>query len=108
MKFLQIILAIYLVALSCFPCADVEVNSLTHSSQEIAADHGNHSHDKENDLCPPFCVCTCCGQQIFNFSQEITFEFRNISLEIAAQIPSCKSTLTSHFFGSIWQPPQIA
>lgn len=108
MKFLNIILSIYLVALSCLPCADMEVNSLAHSSSEVVANHDKHSHDKENDLCPPFCVCNCCGTQILNFNQEITFEFRKVFTEITTQIPTYKSILTSNFYGSIWKPPQIA
>ncbi|WP_395047584.1 DUF6660 family protein [Flavobacterium sp.] len=107
MRLLKYILSIYLVALSCLPCADMEVNSFAHSSPKIAANHENHSHDKENDLCPPFCVCNCCGQQILNFSKEVTFEFRKIATEITTQIPNYKSIPTSNFYGSIWQPPQI-
>jgi hypothetical protein len=86
----------------------MEVNSLAHSSSEVAAKHENHSHEKENDLCSPFCVCNCCGQQILNFSQEIASQFRKIAAEITTQIPAYKSLLASNFYGSIWQPPQIA
>ena len=108
MKLLNYILSIYLVALSCLPCADIEVSSAAHKATEIAANHENHSHDKENDLCSPFCICNCCGQQILNFSQEIAPQFRKIATEITTQIPDYKSILTSNFYGSIWQPPQIA
>jgi hypothetical protein len=108
MRLLNIILSIYLVLLSCLPCADMEVNSLVHSSTEFSANYDDHSHDKESDSCPPFCVCNCCGMQIFNFSQELTFEFRKTAIEITTQIPTYKSILTSNFYGSIWQPPQIA
>jgi hypothetical protein len=86
----------------------MEVNSLTHSAPEVVANHDNHSHEKDNDLCAPFCVCNCCGQQILNYNQEITFEFSKIATEITTQIPTYKSILTSNFYGSIWQPPQIA
>ena len=108
MKILNIIVSIYLVALSCLPCADIEVSSAAHKATEIASNKDNHSHDKENDLCSPFCICNCCGQQILNFSQEIAPQFRKIATEITTQIPAYKSILTSNFFGSIWQPPQIA
>jgi hypothetical protein len=107
-KFLNYILSIYLVALSCLPCADIEVSSAAHKATEIASNHDDHSHNKENDLCSPFCICNCCGQQILNFSQEIAPQFRKIATEITTQIPAYKSILTSNFYGSIWQPPQIA
>ena len=90
------------------PCADVETSNFTHTASKIGAKHDNHSHDQENDACPPFCVCNCCGQQILNFSQEIAPQFRKIATEITTQIPAYKSILASNFYGSIWQPPQIA
>ncbi|QBN17908.1 DUF6660 family protein [Flavobacterium nackdongense] len=108
MKIFTFILSLYLMALSCLPCADVEVNSLAHSASTVAANHENHSDQNSFDLCAPFCVCNCCGQHILNYNQEITFEFRKIPTEITTQIPTYKSILASNFFGSIWQPPQIA
>lgn len=104
---LNFLFSLYIITLSCLPCADIEVNSLAHSFPEVAENFDNHSHDKENDLCPPFCICNCCGQQILNFNEKITFEFRTISIEIRTQIPNYKSIPTSNFYGSIWQPPQI-
>jgi hypothetical protein len=88
----------------------MEVNSAAHKVVEISSNHDekSHNHDKENDLCSPFCSCNCCGTQILNFNQEITFEFRKVFTEITTQIPTYKSILTSNFYGSIWQPPQIA
>ncbi|MES2545498.1 MAG: DUF6660 family protein [Bacteroidota bacterium] len=108
MKFITIILSLYIFILSAIPCVDIESDTVSHSKVKFSSEKENHSHDKENDLCSPFCVCNCCGQQILNFSQEITFEFRKISTEITTQIPTYKSLLTSNFYGSIWQPPQIA
>ena len=108
MKFLNIILSIYLVALSCLPCADMEVNSAGHSLVAHQLEQDSHSHDKENDLCSPFCVCNCCGSQIVSFFKVETVSFTVVSKSIKTQLPTYKSILTSNFYGSIWQPPQIA
>ena len=90
----------------------MEVNSVahkdTHQVVKTTHDHGNHSHDKENDLCSPFCNCNCCGSQIVSYFKVITFNFSVVSKEITTQLTSYTSKFTSNFYGSIWQPPQIA
>lgn len=108
MKWLNIILSIYLIALASMPCADVEVNSAGHSLNVHQTDLENHSHDKSKDLCSPFCICNCCGAQILNYSPAISFDFSIISSDIKTKGPFYRSIFASNFFGSIWQPPQIA
>ena len=109
MKLLNYILAVYLVALSCLPCADMEVSSAAHKVAEISTNHDekSHNHDKENDLCSPFCSCNCCGSQIVSFFKVASFNFTIVSKTIKTQLPSYTSKFTSNFYGSIWQPPQI-
>jgi hypothetical protein len=89
------------------PCADLEVNSAAHQTAQFSADK-NHLHDKENDLCSPFCACNCCGAQILTHQLAETFNFQVVYAIISIQLPTYKSIYTSNFFGSIWQPPQIA
>ena len=88
------------------PCADMEVNSLAHNKTEFSSNHDNHSHDKEKDLCSPFCIC--CGSQITSFSEFVIIDFPIPSKGVKTQLPTYKSVFASNFFGSIWQPPQIA
>lgn len=106
MKWIAIILSIYLMALSNMPCADMEVNSAMHKTAQFSSEE-NHSHDKENDLCSPFCACNCCGVQILSYQTPITFEFPKACNPISIQLPSYNSLLASNFYGSIWQPPQL-
>lgn len=89
------------------PCADLEINNPAHNSNEIVSKHTSHSHDKENDLCPPFCVCNCCGAQVLSYFPTISYEFPLISTVIKTKEPFYKSVIASNFYGSIWQPPQI-
>lgn len=107
MKWIITILSIYLVTLSCLPCADMEVNSPAHDLTELASNDNDHSHDKEKDSCSPFCFCNCCGAQVFTYEPGISFGFSVVSAIITIQLPTYKSVFTSSFFGSIWQPPQI-
>lgn len=106
LKITHSIFSLYLIMLSCLPCADMEVNDPIHSSKEISSNDENHSHNKDNDTCSPFCICNCCGGQGFTC---ITNNYNLISVRtlIDKKNPEYKSILSSNFFGSIWQPPQI-
>ncbi|WP_223705654.1 DUF6660 family protein [Flavobacterium potami] len=106
MKWIAIFLSVYLMALSNMPCADMEVNSAMHKTAQFASED-NHSHDKENDLCSPFCACNCCGIQVLSYQTPITFEFSKADPLILSPLPSYNSVFVSNFYGSIWQPPQL-
>lgn len=106
MKLLTIILSLYIFALSAIPCEDIEIDSAAHSTI-TKSEEKNHSHDKDNDLCSPFCVCNCCGQQTLTSTQVITFDFPIQFEEIKTLDSIYTSALHSNFYGSIWQPPQL-
>ena len=74
MKWIAILLSIYLMALSNMPCADMEVNSAAHKTAQFSSE-ANHSHDKDNDLCSPFCACNCCGAQVLSYQTSQSIEF---------------------------------
>ncbi|MFC4389669.1 DUF6660 family protein [Flavobacterium quisquiliarum] len=107
MKWIAIIMSIYLMALSNMPCADMEVNSAMHKTAQFASED-NHSHDKDNDLCSPFCACNCCGAQVLSYQTPANFEFPAPYNLISIPLPTYQSVFISDFYGSIWQPPQIA
>lgn len=106
MKWIAILLSVYLMALSNMPCADMEVNSAMHKTAQFSSED-NHSHDKDNDLCSPFCACNCCGAQILSYQTPIAFEFPQVYHLILSPLPSYNSIIASNFYGSIWQPPQL-
>lgn len=107
MKWITVILSLYLMALSNMPCADMEVDSAAHKIAQFSSE-ANHSHDKQNDLCSPFCACNCCGAQVLTYQTSLSFDFPVSYSIISIQLPDYTSVVTSNFFGSIWQPPQIA
>lgn len=87
------------------PCADMEIASTMQSSKEISSKNDNHSHDKDNDTCSPFCVCSCCGNQ--GFANSTSYNFLSFKKIIGTKVFEFQSTLTCNYFGNIWQPPQI-
>ncbi|MFN8325740.1 DUF6660 family protein [Flavobacterium sp.] len=107
MKLLTVILSIYLVTLSAIPCADIKSESEVHLEVAQTSDKDNHSHDKGNDLCSPFCICNCCGQVTLNYVATINYDFPVQFEEIKSSKSTYTSALHSNFFGSIWQPPQL-
>jgi hypothetical protein len=107
-KTVNFILSIYLVVLACLPCADIEVNSAAHDSIAHQSEQDDHSHDKDSDFCAPFCTCNCCGLQIASYFQITNIEIALVSILIETKQPVYKSIFASNYFGSIWQPPQIA
>ncbi|MBB4802812.1 hypothetical protein HNP37_002887 [Flavobacterium nitrogenifigens] len=106
MKWIAILLSVYLMALSNMPCADMEVNSAMHKTAQFSSEE-SHSHDKDNDLCSPFCACNCCGAQVLSYQTPIIFEFPKVCDIISIAIPNYNSVFASNFYGSIWQPPQL-
>ena len=107
-KFVNVILSIIILTLSCMPCADMETGNVSHLSTKLASNHGNHAHDNEMDLCSPFCTCNCCSVQVLTYFPITTIDFPIVCGVIKIATPTYKSIFTSNFFGSIWQPPQIA
>jgi hypothetical protein len=108
MKLLYFLLSVYLVALSCLPCADMEVNCAADSAKNLGANHEKQSHEEGSDLCSPFCVCNCCGAQFVTFQTTPSIDFPTVTTVIATKESIYKSTFTSNFYGSIWQPPKIS
>lgn len=107
MKILNIILSIYIIVLTAYPCADKHNDVLVKSSHQQTSSQDNHSHETDNDLCSPFCVCNCSGQQTIVLFETQSFNFFVQQQEIKTSVSFYKSTFFSNFFGSIWQPPQL-
>lgn len=107
MKIFAGIFSLYILATAVMPCTDMydckyQMNETLSSA--LDADHSNHEKDEEH--CPPFCLCTCCGQ---------TFSTDHIQFHIPANNSISKQeylTYTSAFlpevYFNIWQPPKIS
>ncbi|WP_230978928.1 DUF6660 family protein [Flavobacterium supellecticarium] len=108
MKWLTVLLSFYFVLLASIPCADAATGHTHFRVQnETPVDHEGHSHEKQGDLCSPFCVCNCCGAQIMNYAPVIAFAVQPITPVITTPTTSYQSVFYSGYYGSIWQPPQL-
>lgn len=104
MRFLIVLFGIYLLLLSVMPCHDsVECNE---TRAERVTDHRNHASDEEQ--CPPFCTCACCGAQIARFEPAHAIP-QNREIEVPKSKPSFYAfALPNEISRSIWQPPKIS
>jgi len=85
------------------PCADKEQDG---SFEKISINNSSKQHH-DKDVCSPLCICNCCGCQCFVYDTICNYNFIAVKKSIDKKLPEYKSILTSNFFGSIWQPPQI-
>ena len=104
MKFLSILLSMYVLYMVSLPCVD-EAIDFNKTFVEISTAHHHHDDPNQTDTCSPFCVCSCCSVTV-----ELTsFVFEsNPVREIQSQlIPYYKESFSTYFH-PIWQPPQLS
>ena len=103
MKFLALILSIYILALNFAPCEDNSTSdndTNTKISQNIDFDH-QHSN---SDLCSPFCQCCCCHIHAIDFNfDDLKLTISETSTEVFFHIYG----LEKNFNNSILQPPRV-
>lgn len=102
MKFLALILSIYILALNLAPCDDYTALNdevKTEISQAIGDDHQHQS----SDLCAPFCICQCCHMSATHFKiVNVKFNTSYISTQDFFYINGSERKFTT----SILQPPR--
>ena len=110
MKVFFSIMAVYMMTVFLVPCADMfdgEAFQSKDNTEAVAHNH-DHEHSDKTDLCSPFCMCNCCG----------TFTIAALKISFASflqlkvtELPKLKphyiSQFIPHYFGEVWQPPQI-
>ena len=104
MKFFTLLFNIYLLALSFFPCADVD--SCVESNRSITStDNSNKANHKDSENCTPFCICACCAVPIIHDVINVNDSSKQIYL--AAKYPPLKLTYPSYSSAAVWQPPKF-
>lgn len=104
MKWLAVILSIYMVLLSCIPCADAAPIEDTTKVTHVASQPDTTDHAPAADLCSPLCICNCCA----GFALQTNLKKVNPTFFIAlipAPIYRHVAVLQPSF--AIWQPPKI-
>lgn len=103
MRFLAIILSVYVLALSCFSCADeIIVHTQTAS---IENHHDNSKEHSDEEMCPPFCNCACCKISVeINVIASLISSIKNIKIQ--PQVHFTPAIVDIQY--AIWQPPQLS
>ena len=101
MKYMAVILSVYVLVLTAMPCNDVHAANTNSVSIELTKQNPNQANDV--DLCSPFCFCHCCQTLSFpSFFRISNINLVEISLAINLKEPSFSSPVAT-----IWQPPKI-
>ena len=98
----RLIFALYILSLAVMPCADgyTDVSADTVVVIESPAGH------QDEDLCAPFCICSCCASHIqLNYVAEIKCSPHKYDTKfITLYVINAAVTQTA----SIWQPPRVS
>ena len=101
MKFIALILSIYITALTAMPCVDNHAIDNVSNTYELSTQ--NHDHTSDVDLCSPFCFCNCCQTLTqINFYKVNQVKFAGSDL----LVPSFFQNEIEYII-SFWQPPKI-
>lgn len=107
MKFFAIIFSIYLLALSVMPCGDAYTVCQDNSAKTTLS----QTHDRNlegNDICSPFCTCTCCSTILALKITNHTVEAAKHPVLSKEKFPGRGFFFVSNFYANIWQPPKIS
>ncbi|WP_430971575.1 DUF6660 family protein [Sunxiuqinia rutila] len=101
MKYVAVILSVYIMVLTAMPCDDVHAANTNSVSLELVKKSPNQTNDI--DLCSPFCFCHCCQTLSFpSFFRISNVNLVKITLDIKLKEPAFSSPIAP-----IWQPPKI-
>jgi hypothetical protein len=105
MKYLAIIFSIYIILLSLIPCQDKEDIAVNIGS--ISSFHNDHTAKERSgqEVCPPFCTCTCCSTARHLVTKPVLGLFFKV---VDRQYPDSKIPAVQEQSMAIWQPPQSA
>lgn len=101
LKYIAVILSMYIMVLAAMPCSDVHAADTNSASIVLLVQGQNHTNDV--DLCTPFCFCHCCQTLSFpSYYDGISSDVEMLALNITFKEPRFSNPLSS-----IWQPPKI-
>jgi hypothetical protein len=98
-KYLSIILALYVLLLSIKPCLGDD------NDTSVKTEQSSHQDKDCNDVCSPFFICGTCSGFTLNIS---LVNFSATPFFIESNYPDYKQSSLSEVFISIWQPPKIS
>jgi hypothetical protein len=101
MKFIAVILSVYVLSLTAMPCDDIYADNSNSTSIELIDQ--SQFHSDESEVCSPFCFCNCCQTLAQPISKAIT-EIKVVihKLFVVYQKQDYTNPITL-----IWHPPKI-
>jgi hypothetical protein len=106
-KLITVLFSIYIIALSCLPCADAG-KAVVNDSKTFQSETHSATDEHTDDACSPFCICNCCHYSDFHKTADAVKKEVILRTFTEMQGTAYTSTLFSTFHNSIWQPPQIS
>lgn len=107
MRFFALIMAILVLGLCLIPCSDeasVESGETTHV-QALCTEDAHAPDHAEEDICSPFCNCSCCASNSINYLVHFESAVPELMNKVFA---SSLSDNISEVSLPIWQPPQLS
>lgn len=106
MKWFVYLLSCYILVLSCLPCSDAGVHTGRQTMQTVqqAADSHTLPHQQQEDLCSPFCFCSCCNIQA---APQAPFLFNFIDPRPSLSYSLLYVSPLTAVSDNIWQPPRM-
>lgn len=104
MKFLFLILSLFMLYMSCLPCGDSkECNVKTPTEISATDNHQQHKHNAE--ACTPFCTCSCCAASVY-YSPFAKSQVTKVFQSEKYPLYNVSFNTVAHY--SIFQPPKIS
>lgn len=104
MKYLAIIICLYMTVLTLLPCQDKD-DFASPNEQSVALEKPTKDATHiGQEICPPFCTCTCCSVSR-DFVQAKAFDI--VVYNVQTQYAEYKVPAISEQLIEIYQPPQI-
>lgn len=100
-KLFYILFCIYFVSLAVIPCGDKgDCNEVNPTAMQ-----NTHQEEHEDEMCTPFCVCSCCATHFVVKSFQSIQNQTAVINTVYTVLPESK---TSTAVIPIWQPPKLA
>ena len=102
MRWFVYILSCYILVLSCLPCGDAIAHADAQRAQTVQQANGHQQ--QEEDLCSPFCFCSCCNIQAApQHLPVISFIDPRPAVSYSPLYVSPLTAVTN----PVWQPPRM-
>ena len=101
MKLLTLLLALYMLTLSCVPCICED------NCADEKTEHATAADKPDADNCTPFCSCACCHSVVVSLKPVLSAK-KLPEFCSKLSFDSTDQDFTSYNSHNIWQPPKLS